>query len=472
MSCRTAAALLLSAAFQWLVAGALHAEAITFRTADSAAPAFRVSTRVTATGKPVLSAGQGKTAPHAMTARAEFAFTERRLPSGGRDALAFRAARDFQLAKMESVVSPQGDSAAKIGQAETVVTLPQHLQLIVAEGRSSGVACYCPTSPMTRETIDLLELPGDPLALTALLPGKAMELEETWTPPEWAGQMLAAIEAIEKSSLTCSLSAVTETEATVAVEGMVKGQRDGANCEVTVHGRLTYSRTQEAITAAKLTYAVKSSIGAVSPGLDLTMEVETHRQPLGAPGRLDDKVLSAIPISARADAYDLVYEAAPWGIRLRHSRDWFFYQATLQGSPQVAIFRLMRQGSIIAQCNMSPIAAATPGQHVPLDQFEKDIKASLGDRLVSIRAKEQLNVDGGMKVFRVIADGKHVIKGPKGEAEIPTTWIYYLSAAPSGRQASFVFAVESKLVDQMGARDEELVRSLQFINTQRAAQTP
>src|SRR5690606_24706808 len=121
------------------------------------------------------------------------------------------------------------------------------------------------------------------------------------------------------------------------------------------------------------------------------MEVETHRQPLDSPGRLTDQVLAAIPISAPAGAYDLVYDAGPWGIRLRHSRDWFFYQATLEHSPRVVIFRLMDKGSIITQCNMSPIAAAAPGQHVPLEQFERDIKDSLKERLGSIRAKEQLN---------------------------------------------------------------------------------
>jgi hypothetical protein len=209
----------------------------------------------------------------------------------------------------------------------------------------------------------------------------------------------------------------------------------------------------------------------VSPGLDLTMEVETHRQALESAGRLTEKVLTAIPISAPANAHDLVYDAAPWGIRLRHSREWFFYQASLEQSPQVAIFRLMEKGSIIAQCNMSPISAAAPGQHVPLDQFESDIKASLGARLTSIRAKEQLNVDTGMKVFRVIADGKHTIAGPKEKVEIPTTWVYYLCAAPSGKQASFVFAVESKLVEQMSSRDEDLIRSLQFVVQRSAAKS-
>jgi hypothetical protein len=446
---------------------ALQAETVTFKTGEPASGAWKVSTRVKATGRPVLSAGGGKTAPHSMTAQAEFDFIERRLPSGGRDAMALRAARDFQTAKMESVVAPEGE-AGKTQKAQTAASLPAHLQFIVAEGRSTGVTCYCPTSPMLRETVDLLELPGDPLALSALLPVKNVEVGEKWTPPEWAGQMLAAIEAIEKCTVSCELKQADANAATIEVSGAVKGQRDGANSEVSVQGTLVYDRAKDGITDARLVYTVKSTIGAVSPGLDVTMEVESRREPLESPGRLTDKVISAIPISAPAGAYDLVYDAAPWGIRLRHSRDWFFYKATLEGTPQVAIFRLMDKGSLIAQCNMSPIPASAPGKHVPLEQFESDIKESLGSRLTAIRAKEQLNVDNGMKIFRVIADGKHTIVSAKEKVEIPTTWVYYLCASASGKQASFVFAVESKLVEQMGTRDEELVRSLQF-TVQRAA---
>lgn len=459
---------LLTAALVFASASAVSADSVAFKMTDDAAPTYRVTTQVKATGKPVLSAGKGKIAPHVMTARAEFAFMERRLPAGGRDALSLRAVRDFQTAKMDSTVTPEGE-AASIPKAETNVALPKHLQLIVAEGRSTGVDCYCPSFPMPREVVDLLELPGDPLALTALLSPKAVEVNESWAPAEWAGQMLAAIEAIESTTLSCRVTSATDKVANIAVTGLVKGQRDGANTEVTITGTMIYDRTVEAITDAKLTYGVKSTIGVVSPGLDATMEVETHRQLAESPGRLENKVLAAIPITPKKGAYDLVYDAAPWGIRLRHSRDWFFYQASLETEPRVAIFRLMKQGSIIAQCNMSPIAPAAPGQHVPLDQFEKDIKASLGPRLTAIRAKEQLNVDAGTKIFRVIVDGVHKIQGPKGEADFPTTWVYYLCAAPSGRQASFVFAVESKQVEEMGSQDEELVRSLQFLEQRQAA---
>jgi hypothetical protein len=184
-------------------------------------------------------------------------------------------------------------------------------------------------------------------------------------------------------------------------------------------------------------------------------------------GRLTDALVKAIPISPEEDALSLLFDAEPWGARMRHSRDWYLFHAVMEGPAQVAILRLIDRGSLIAQCNVSPIAAVAPGQTTPLEQFEADIKASLKNRLKSITAREQVNVDNGMKVFRVVAEGQFTIKGKANEKDaettVPTHWIYYLCTAPNGQQASFVFAVESSLLEQMGSKDEELVRSLQFV---------
>ena len=73
----TSRPVLLAAAIVLSAAAFASADPITFKTTDDAASPFRVSTHVKATGRPILSAGGGKTAPHVMTANAEFTFTER-----------------------------------------------------------------------------------------------------------------------------------------------------------------------------------------------------------------------------------------------------------------------------------------------------------------------------------------------------------------------------------------------------------
>jgi hypothetical protein len=429
------------------------AESVSFKSAEDDTRVCRVVTRVVTKGKVYASGGGGKTISHDLTARADFAFDERRLAPGGRDALAYRAARDFSTGRMETGV----------GDRPTTVEISPQSRLIVAGGHSGGITNYSPQGPLTRESLDLLEIPGDPLALSAILPVKSVNVDETWIPADWASQMLAAVEAVEKSTTSCKLASATEELAVIEVSGVVTGQRQGANCEVRIEGTVNYDRTTDSVGGAHLVYQVKSAVGAVSPGVEAEVDVRIKRTVAAENGRLTDALVKAIPISPEADAMTLLFDATPWGARMRHARDWYLFHAVMEGESQVAILRLIDRGSLIAQCNVSPIASVAPGQTTPLDQFEADIKASLKTRLKAITAREQVNVDNGMKVFRVVAEGQFTIKGKESETTVPTHWIYYLCTAPNGKQASFVFAVESQLLEQMGSKDEELVRSLQFV---------
>ncbi len=80
---------------------------------------------------------------------------------------------------------------------------------------------------------------------------------------------------------------------------------------------------------------------------------------------------------------------------------------------------------------------------------------------------EQLPEEDGHQILRVVIEGEHEVKGKKGSALIPMTWIYYIVADRTGQQLSFVFAVESPLVEQLGERDLEIVKNLRFVAPQR-----
>ncbi|MBX3442242.1 MAG: hypothetical protein KF774_07525 [Planctomyces sp.] len=434
---------------------AVAAQAQSVTLTRSAEPqARRIDTRVTTRGKVFANVGAGKTAEHELAATAAFTFVERSLPAGGRDALALRAVREFSAGTMETT----------IGDRRTTVELPAAARLVVASGDAVGVQSYAINAALTREAVDLLELPGDPLALEGILPPRAVEPGGAWSPADWAVQMLAAIEAMESAKLTCTLTEVNGDVAIIAVDGSAKGQRQGTNVEIGIRGTLEFEIAAGAFRGAKLVYKVKSAIGAVSPGLEADVAVQMRSVAASGSGRLTDEFVGQLPIAAPAGALDLAFDAAPWGVRLRHPRDWFLFHAVLDGSPQVAILRLLDRGSLIAQCNLSPVPAAKAGQHTPLDQFEADIRASLGSRLKDITAREEVSLGTGFRTFRVVAEGGYSLKNAQGDdLKIPAHWIYYLCAAPNGQQVSFVFAVESNLLEQLGSRDEELVQQLQFI---------
>jgi hypothetical protein len=431
---------------------ALAADAYTIEEPPTDTRVRHVFADIKTTGKVFTNVGGGKTAPHDLNAAAVFRFRERRLPPGGRDAEALRAVREFELATMQT----------RVGELDSGSELPANLRLIVASGRREGVRSYCPDALLTRDAVDLLELPGDPLGLTALLPRTAVEVGAEWKPADWATQMLATIEAIDKQDLTCRLASVNAGTARIDYAGKTSGQRFGANTEVEIKGHLLYDVTQKFVRAASAKYVVKSSIGTVSPGVDATVDVTVERSLSRSPGRLTDKVAEALALTPPPESLQLEFDAAPWGVRLKHDRNWYVFQALLEGTPRVVILRLMEQGSLICQCNVSPIPSAPAGQHTPAERFEADIQQALGDRFQGIVSREKVPTADGRTILRIVTQGEFEVAGDKAAVRIPMNWLYYLVAAPDGRQTSFVFAVEPAYLPTLADRDLQMVKSLEF----------
>ena len=145
-------------------------------------------------------------------------------------------------------------------------------------------------------------------------------------------------------------------------------------------GRIVFDRQSSMIRQAAREDRVKSSVGTINPGIDATVDVTMDRTLADSPGRLTDAVADAIALEPPAGDLLLEFPGRPLGHHTVVHRQVVRLPALFEGTPQVAILRLMENGSLICQCNLSPIAAAAPGQHTPIEQFEADIQQALGER--------------------------------------------------------------------------------------------
>ncbi len=431
----------------------VQAEAVTLQESDDQKRVTRNELTVQTTGFVFTSATKDKSQKHVLEATAQFVFHERRLPSGGRDAMALRAVRDFEKATL----------ATSVSGLKTESTLPSANRVVVASGSEAGVWSYSPAGHLGRETMDLLELPGDPLALQPLLPTEAVEVGAKWAAPSWAVQLLGSLEAVQKGELNCELASREAGRAVIQIEGKILGQRYGSNTDERIAGKITFDEKAQLIQGATLTYTIKANIGTVSPGIDARVEVSLARQVVAASGALTDPLVESIPVSPPESVSMLALDATPWKVQLLHDRNWHLFQSVFEGAAQVVILRLMENGGLICQCNIAQFPTAPPGQHTPLEQFEGDIERSLGKHFKAIAARDKLPTDDGRLIYRVVVEGVNTLVSDKESVEVPMEWHYYLCAAPTGRQLRFVFTIEPKLVEQLGERDAEMVKSLRFL---------
>ncbi len=428
------------------------AEKLELKESYTNAQVYTCQAEISSKGEEFFTKSKEEKGRESLVAKATFQFTERRLAPAGRDALAFRAIRKFNLASVTTTV----------GDRTTDIQLSSKAKTIISEGYREGVRHYSPDVKLDRDSLDLLELPGDPLVLAALLPLESVDVGEEWKPSDWVMQMLTGIEAVESSALTCKLSAANSISAKITFTGKVKGQRYGAPTEVDVNGTLIFDMRTSHVARTQAIYKIKADIGTIIPGLDIVVTSNLVRTVSDKAGLFSNAEVEAVPLDPSEDLLKLVFAAPEWGVKLEHQRNWHLFHAVLKGANRVAIFRLVEHGTLVCQCNFSPLLKLASGETVPSEKFEADIQQSLGESFKKFGDRDQISTDDGRQILRVIVEGEREYKGNKGSALIPMTWIYYLVVDGTGRQLSFVFSVESPLVEQLNNRDLEIVKSQRF----------
>lgn len=438
----------------------LAAEKVELAEPEADSRARLVRSHVQVSGQLQTAAGGGKKISLKLNADAQYRFFERRLSGTGRDAETLRTARLYRFANNEAEVAPT-DLPAGTTPKKSTLKLPETRHLIVAHGRREGAMLYSPTATLTYDQLDLISTPGDSLSLLGLLPREEVAAGDSWKPETWAVQMLCGIEAMTKGEITCKLEEAEVKVARVTFTGAAEGATLGAPTSVQLTGEFTFDRIAKLMTRARVKQTETRAIGAVKPGLDVTANVTLERslaEESSDAKFLSDAAVTELPVEPAPEMQFLRFES--WGTRFYHDRDWHQFHQT----NDVAVLRLMEHGSLLAQVNVSPIPAVASGSHTSEEQFQTDIRQSLGNKFKSIAKAETLkprNATDRRFLFRVTVDG---------EADgVKMTWFYHLCAAPTGQQGSFVFAVETKNLEKFNNRDLSLVRLLEFIPTRQAA---
>ncbi|MBW3541683.1 MAG: hypothetical protein KY476_15550 [Planctomycetes bacterium] len=399
-----------------------------------------VSSRLSVDGKLETALGGGKSQTLPLVVEATHVYSERRLAGAGRGPEALRSLRAYERAEATIEVNDQ-TSSSRLGPERP---------LIVAHGRREGLELYCLGERLRYSELELLRTAGDPLIALGMLPRMEVTVGQTWTAESWVIQTLTGTEAVLKSDLACTLESVAGDVAKVGFKGKLEGATLGATAELSLTGHYLYDMKSHYLSHLELTQTEKRSVGAVSPGLDVTAKVVVDQKPAPSTGRLTDDATRAVPLEPDPQDLALALEL-PWKVRLVHGRNWHVYHQR----ERVAVLRLMDRGSLIAQCNVTPVAPAAPGKHTPEKEFLDDVGTALGERLKKIEAAEEVKSQSGRYIFRVVA---------RGEANgLPVHWIYYLCADPSGRQVSLVFAVETSLREKLEGDGLPVVERLEFL---------
>lgn len=352
-----------------------------------------------------------------------------------------RAARYYEEARADLKIK-EGVQSCSLGD--------EHRLILIRAARNQSVF-LSPSGPLTREELDLLDVPGNSALATSLLPGREVRIGETWSPNDTVLALLLGLEAVSKSDATASLTKVDGDVAIIDMAGFVHGAVGGVATEIDLKAKLNFDIATRRLTWLAMALKENRSIGHAEPGFETVSRVRVAMQPAESLSQLSERQLAGLPADADSGAALLKLESPKGGFRVLYDKKW----RVMVDRSDVSILRLVERGDLIAQCNISPLPDSAPGKHLSMEEFKGEIEEALGKNFGQIVEAKQTKTESGLRVLRIVASGV--------SSELPIQWIYYHVSSDQGRRAAYVFTFEGRLAERFGAADEILSGSFEFI---------
>lgn len=386
-----------------------------------------------------LSKGQETKTP--LTVVGDLRYDERVLAWGKQLSDASRSVRYFAQADAHIAVD---------GQTLPDRTLDEGKRLVVAQVAGRAASCFAPRDMFTRDDLDLVTLPGNTLAIDRLLPDAAIAVGETWKPAADAVTLLCDLDEADSIEVDGKLVDATEGEARCELSGKVEGRVDGVKTQLELTAKFTFDRVRGRISWLALSIKEQRAAGSISPGIEATSRLQLRIAPLDDSATLAPAQLAGVSLEATPASQMLFHRSAAGHFSLAHDRRWH----AVTDDERVTVMRMLEDGELIAQVNITPLARQQSGKAITLEAFQADVEKVLGTSLAGIvKAGEKMN-QHDYRVCRVEALGK--------VNDLDIQWIYFHVTDKDGRGVALAFTLDSKLAERFAGEDEALVASVQL----------
>jgi hypothetical protein len=344
----------------------------------------------------------------------------------------------------------QAQANIRLRDSDLASTLRDERRLIVSQSDEKQALTFSPLGPLTREELELLDVPGSGLTLAALLPLRVVKIDQSWQIPDWAVARLMGLDIVNQHDVTGKLTDVKENIATIALQGKLAGAIGGVTSEIELTGKLNFDLKQRTITWLALGFQENRAIGHAQPGFEVAGKVRMVAAPIRAAEVVNNAALANLPVAATRETTLIDFAADSAGYSLAHDRRW----NVMLDRHDATILRLVDRGDLVAQCNISRLPTLAKGEQLTLEAFQDDVKKTLGKNFGQIVEAAQETGDNDVRMLRVIVSGS--------TADLPIQWSYYHLSDGTGNRASFVFTIEGSLVQRFAQIDRELVSAFRF----------
>lgn len=394
--------------------------------------------KLTVTGKVKPTAADGKAEPMSLTATARQLYLERVEAVDARSH-ATKALRVYTTCESESVLPG----------AKTKRALPNDRRTIVLQKSEGSPTVFCPTGVLTRDELDVAAGHLDTTALSSILPGKAVNIGESWSLSNEATQAICLLDGLAKHDLTGKLTGVANGIASFTVEGSVDGFDVGAKVTIKLTAQGQFDTATNLIRDMTWDLTDVREQGPIAPASETSARLTIARS-IATDDAPEFKV--ALPAEGKIpeELLQLKYTDPNNRYSFLHTREWHIVAAT----DSHLVMRLVDQGSFVAQLTVATWKKAAPGQHMTPEEFKDAISKQPG--WVADRTAEdgELVNSGGRWIYRISATGK--------QDDVAVAQWFHAVAGPGGDQVVVTVIARTERAEALSARDIKLIGAIEF----------
>ena len=353
-----------------------------------------------------------------------------------------RALRFYERAKAEMEVDGQAQQVELRGDRRWI--------RVSAEATAPAMACL--EGGLTRQELDLLEIPAASHLLTLLLPNEPVEVGDRWQHENDHLAQLFNLDAVTVNDVQSELKGVAEGEARMELTGRLVGSAQGAVTDLEVKAKYSFHLQQKQITWIALAVQENRSIGLGTPGLQVKARLRMVAEPVAETQHPLSSPPDASAVEADSTAGLLEYRPEDRGFVLLHERHWH----VLREEPRLSVLRWVDQGQLIAQCNLLSLPSLNAQNELKLEDFQQEIQRALGESAQQIVDARETELGPEIRALRTVVSGQ--------VSDVPIQWIYYhLTHPASGKRLSCVFTMSAEELERFGGEDLALAGSILFL---------
>ncbi|KAA5542562.1 hypothetical protein FYK55_13545 [Roseiconus nitratireducens] len=362
------------------------------------------------------------------------------------------AARDDSEVVAAERYYHQATSSSVVNKTATEQTLRDAMRHTIVRRESLPETIYAPEGYFTHGELSLLKSPVSSVAVDRMLPGSFVAVGDRYevTPDVLCSVM--NLTSLDSGKVESEVVEITEKAVRFKLQGEFDASVDGVSTRLRMVAKMTFDRQAATVTWFALAIHETRDISKAEPGFDVTATIRMVRQPMANPAALPSKSTAVrfdAPIPAERLFVELQSRERMAGAMM--DRRW----RMIQDTPATAVLRMIDHDTSIAQCNLRSLVKLPEGKQWTLDAFLSDVRRTLGDQLVQIAGRDERVSSQGLRVLRVVADGK--------TQGVPVRWIMMHFSDDQGRRLHATFTMSADQVDAFAGNDAQLAESLRFL---------